>query len=294
VSGVRAVSLDLGAGDCQVFWRDPAACAAHVAADFVAALTLARRKEASGALRCPIGRGSWPVWTSRRLADGLLVLRARETRTGRLRIRIVRSPGRRPPRARVSAWLAACPGIRAVRIGYRGAGLDVDFDPAWVTPVQVLDAVSESWPTESQGRLPDLTDDRAKLATGSRRLFYLALGTGSLAMAVIGLVLPGVPTVPFLLASSYYLARSSPALHRRLLASRLFGRLLREWQTHRALSRESKLRLAGFVAIAIVVSVALAPLNPALVATVAVMLVLSLYGIYAIPQLDALPANAPI
>jgi hypothetical protein len=192
----------------------------------------------------------------------------------------------------VLASLAACPGIGTVRIGYRWGRLDVDFDPRRLTRAQVLDAVSEAWQGESPEPSPTLGVGRERVATGPRRLLYFALGTGSFAMAVIGLVLPGVPTVPFLLASSYYLARSSPALHRRLLASRLFGRLLREWQTHRALSRESKRRLAGFVVIAIVISVALAPLSPALVATVAVMLVLSLYGIHKIPQLEPLPAPA--
>ena len=43
-------------------------------------------------------------------------------------------------------------------------------------------------------------------------------------MTFVGLVVPGIPTVPFLLASSYYLARSSRTLHKRLLESRLLRR----------------------------------------------------------------------
>jgi hypothetical protein len=45
--------------------------------------------------------------------------------------------------------------------------------------------------------------------------------------------LPVLPTTPFLLVASACFVRSSPALNQRLLRSRLFGPLLRDWQQHR-------------------------------------------------------------
>lgn len=62
-----------------------------------------------------------------------------------------------------------------------------------------------------------------------KRAVHLALAALFFALAVIGVVLPVVPTTPFLLLCSYFLARSSPRLQRRLQRSRVFGPFLRDW-----------------------------------------------------------------
>jgi uncharacterized membrane protein YbaN (DUF454 family) len=167
------------------------------------------------------------------------------------------------------------------------AGLDIDFDPGLVSRDQVLDAFAEAWQTGPLTLAPAVATERAFLVRGPRRLLYLATGCGSFVMAIVGLVVPGVPTVPFLLASSYYLARSSRSLHRKLLDSRLFGQLLQEWEAHRAMSRTSKRKLAVFTVTVILISAAFAPLSPVLLVMIAVMAALSLYGISRIPELRA-------
>ena len=77
---------------------------------------------------------------------------------------------------------------------------------------------------------------------------YLALAGGSFAMTLVGLVVPGIPTVPFLLTTSYYLARSSRRLDERLRRTPLFGPILVEWERRHGLSRSSKLKLMGLTA----------------------------------------------
>ena len=54
----------------------------------------------------------------------------------------------------------------------------------------------------------------SRLRRGRSDVLYLALAGGSFAMTLVGLVVPGIPTVPFLLATSYFLARSSRWLDR--------------------------------------------------------------------------------
>ncbi len=66
-------------------------------------------------------------------------------------------------------------------------------------------------------------------------LAYLALGLG-----FIGIFLPGLPTVPFILLAAFAAARGSEKLHRWLLAHRRFGPMIRDWQAHGAVSRRSK------------------------------------------------------
>ena len=75
-----------------------------------------------------------------------------------------------------------------------------------------------------------------------RGLWWL-LAYGSLALGLVGIVVPGLPTVPFILLSAFAAARGSARLHRWLLAHRLFGPMIRDWQAHGAVSRRAK-RLA--------------------------------------------------
>ena len=66
-------------------------------------------------------------------------------------------------------------------------------------------------------------------------LAWLALGLG-----LVGIVVPGLPTVPFVLLSAYAAARGSQRLHAWLLAHRQFGPLIRDWQAQGAVSRRAK------------------------------------------------------
>ena len=75
---------------------------------------------------------------------------------------------------------------------------------------------------------------------GLRRWLFVALGGVFVALALVGVALPGIPTTPFLLLASYFFVRSSPALHQRLLQSKLFGSTLRDWQRHRGVKRRTK------------------------------------------------------
>ena len=61
-----------------------------------------------------------------------------------------------------------------------------------------------------------------------------------LALAVIGVVLPGLPTVPFLLLTAWFAARGSERLHSWLYAHPKFGKLLIDWEQQGAVSRTSK------------------------------------------------------
>ena len=55
-----------------------------------------------------------------------------------------------------------------------------------------------------------------------RRLALTAAGTVFVGLGFLGVVLPGLPTTPFLLLAAWCFARSNPELGRRLLEHRLF------------------------------------------------------------------------
>ena len=75
---------------------------------------------------------------------------------------------------------------------------------------------------------------------GRLRWAWWLLAWASLALGVVGIVVPGLPTVPFILLSAYAAARGSARLHARLLAHRRFGPMIRDWQAQGAISRRAK------------------------------------------------------
>ncbi len=73
------------------------------------------------------------------------------------------------------------------------------------------------------------------------RAVYKPLGALFLALASVGIVLPGLPTTPFLILAAWFFARSSERWHRRLLESELFGPMLRNWERGRCMSLKAKI-----------------------------------------------------
>lgn len=72
------------------------------------------------------------------------------------------------------------------------------------------------------------------------RAVYFVLGLACLILGLIGIVVPGMPTTVFILLAGYFWARSSRRFYAWLLAHRLFGRMIINWQTHRAIPRFAK------------------------------------------------------
>jgi uncharacterized membrane protein YbaN (DUF454 family) len=124
------------------------------------------------------------------------------------------------------------------------------------------------------------------VASGVKRLEYLMLAGGSFALTVLGLIVPGIPTVPFLLATSYYLARSSPRLDEKLRGTVFLGPILQEWEQSGGLSRRSKDKLIGLSGLIVVVAVVLSPLSPLTTAVIVVLWLLSITWIKRLPDLS--------
>lgn len=82
-----------------------------------------------------------------------------------------------------------------------------------------------------------------------RRFLFLSLGFASLALGGLGVVLPLLPTVPFVLLAAFFFARSSPRLEAWLVGHERFGPHISAWRTRGAISRKGK--KAAFLAFAL-------------------------------------------
>ena len=92
---------------------------------------------------------------------------------------------------------------------------------------------------------------------GLARWCLLVLGLLFTALGAAGAFLPVLPTTPFLLLASACFVRSSPAFHRRLLANRLFGPYIAQWQHDRTVPREAKRKAYGLVVVTFALSIGL-------------------------------------
>ncbi len=131
---------------------------------------------------------------------------------------------------------------------------------------------------------------RLSVARGGRRCLYLALAGAFFALACIGVLLPGLPTTPFLLLTSYFLIRSSPSLNRRLMQSKLFGPLLRDWHRHRALKPRVKTVSLLACSSVILLSILFGGMPPAARAVVAAAGAYGIWFVWRLPVMRNKPA----
>lgn len=72
------------------------------------------------------------------------------------------------------------------------------------------------------------------------RFVWASLGLLSVGLGLIGVFLPLLPTVPFMLLAAFFFARSSERLHGWILAHPTFGPSIIDWQERGAINPRGK------------------------------------------------------
>jgi len=80
--------------------------------------------------------------------------------------------------------------------------------------------------------------------TGFRVLAYL-----SAAVAVVGVVLPLLPTTPFVLLAAYFASKGSPAFAQWLEGHPRFGPAIEQWRHRRAIPARAKILACSMMAV---------------------------------------------
>ena len=73
-----------------------------------------------------------------------------------------------------------------------------------------------------------------------KEYFFIGLGSLFLLIGVVGIFLPLLPTTPFLILTAYCFNRGSSRFHSWLLAHRIFGPPILDWQQNRVIKSRYK------------------------------------------------------
>lgn len=80
-----------------------------------------------------------------------------------------------------------------------------------------------------------------------KKVFFVALGCLSLALGVVGIVLPILPTVPFFLLTAFCFAKSSERLHSWFLGTTMYKKYIGSYMERKGMTVRAKLTLIGTV-----------------------------------------------
>ena len=103
------------------------------------------------------------------------------------------------------------------------------------------------------------------------RAIWLIVGLTALASGIAGIVLPLVPTTPFVLLAAFAFARSSPRLNDWIISHAHFGPLIENWQRHGAIGPRAKIGAIGAIALTPLITLLIGMPLWALLAQIAVL-----------------------
>ena len=74
-----------------------------------------------------------------------------------------------------------------------------------------------------------------------RKSLYITAGCLAVLLAIIGVVLPLLPTTPFAIVAAFCFSKSSPRFHQMLLNNKYLGPTLRLWEEQGSISIRAKI-----------------------------------------------------
>lgn len=73
------------------------------------------------------------------------------------------------------------------------------------------------------------------------KLVYFIAGWFFIALGVAGIILPGLPTTPFILLAAWFFARSSDKMYNKLINHKQLGPVILNWEQHKIIPKKVKL-----------------------------------------------------
>lgn len=124
----------------------------------------------------------------------------------------------------------------------------------------------------------------------SMQLVYILLGVVSLAIGVLGTMMPVLPAFPFILLAAYFFGRSSKKLSAWFLNTNLYKANLKTWTQRRGMTAAAKARVLGVVTLSLAIGFVV--MGDVLIGRIIVALVWVGHLIYFLGRVKTLPPEA--
>ena len=86
-----------------------------------------------------------------------------------------------------------------------------------------------------------------------KKFIYIVIGLLSFALGAIGIILPILPTTPFLLLASFCFVRGSERINRWFTGTSIYKKHLESFVTDRSMTKKQKLLIPGFASLMILI-----------------------------------------
>lgn len=124
-----------------------------------------------------------------------------------------------------------------------------------------------------------------------QRMVFGSVGILLVGLGIVGVIVPGLPTTPFVLLAGWCFSRSFPAMNTYLQRCWLLGRVITDWQRQRGITRQTRITACLMVAAAVSFSVLAVRQTPGLMLLIATAGLVGLATILLLPGIRRIDSN---
>ena len=111
-----------------------------------------------------------------------------------------------------------------------------------------------------------------------KKILFIIVGSTSFLLGVVGIVIPGLPTTPFMILSSIMFLNSSDRLYLWLTTHERFGKYVLDFKKGKGITFKTKLYAQTMMLLTM--SLSLIPISPAFIDNVVVRIILAISAVF--------------
>ncbi|MAB95803.1 MAG: hypothetical protein CL496_01080 [Actinobacteria bacterium] len=111
-----------------------------------------------------------------------------------------------------------------------------------------------------------------------KKILFIIVGSTSFLLGVVGIVIPGLPTTPFMILSSIMFLNSSDRLYLWLTTHERFGKYVLDFKKGKGITFKTKIYAQTMMLLTITLS--LVPISPAFIENIIIRIVLAISAVF--------------
>jgi uncharacterized membrane protein YbaN (DUF454 family) len=111
-----------------------------------------------------------------------------------------------------------------------------------------------------------------------KKILFIIVGSTSFLLGVVGIVIPGLPTTPFMILSSIMFLNSSDRLYLWLTTHERFGKYVLDFKKGKGITFKTKIYAQTMMLLTMTLS--LVPISPAFIENIIIRIVLAISAVF--------------